>query len=183
MAASRPGGSAGRAERAHDGSSVGGRSTAGATTLPRLFACWAARCEDVGAITGKTMEVLPEASSAAQDGKPAGGNTASGLDGSKIHFEVDVKGGESGYQDMLSFARGGIEPGCQRGRRRGVGDHVRRRFPSMGGPASSPRKGDAVIRVDWDPQVYPGAPADVGGRLANALPAGMYRSARCDLRG
>ncbi len=37
------------------------------------------------------------------------------------------------------------------------------------------RKGDAGIRVDWDPQVYPGDPADFGGRLAHALLAGMYQ--------
>ena len=36
------------------------------------------------------------------------------------------------------------------------------------------RKADAVIRIDWDPQGYGDDPAAFGGRLANALLAGMY---------
>jgi len=31
------------------------------------------------------------------------------------------------------------------------------------------RRGDAVIRVDWDPKVYTYEPSDFGARLANAL--------------
>ena len=60
--------------------------------------------DEVGAITGKTMEEFPEASSAAQDGKPAGGYNATGVDGSKIYFGVDVHGGDAGYEDQLSYA-------------------------------------------------------------------------------
>ena len=37
------------------------------------------------------------------------------------------------------------------------------------------RKGDAVIRVDWDPEVYTDDPADFGGKLANALLAKMFQ--------
>lgn len=91
------------------------------------------------------MEVFPEASSAAQDGKPAGSYTASGVDGSKISFGVDVQSGESGYQDMLSFA----EPGSSQV---AGGDEASAVTFSDGRAGIIARKGDAVIRVDWDPQ-------------------------------
>ena len=78
---------------------------------------------------------------------------------------------------MLSFA----EPGSSQGVSR-VGDVASAVMFSDGRVGIIARKGDAFIRVDWDPQVYPGAAADVGGRLANALTAGMSQSARCDHR-
>ncbi len=125
---------------------------------------------DVGAVTGKTMEAFPEASSAAQDGKPAGGFIASGVDGSKIYFGVNVAGGQAGYDDMLSYAEAGSVQEVS-----GVGDQAAIVKFSDGRAGIIVRKGDAVIRVDWDPAVYPDDPADLGARLANALLERMYQ--------
>lgn len=145
--------------------------TASATiTLPDGWALTdALTAEEVGAVTGKTMEVFPEASSAAQDGKPAGSFLASGVDGSKIYFGVDVNGGQAGYDDQLSYAASGSVQDVT-----GVGDKAATVTFSDGRAGIIVLKGDAVIRVDWDPAVYPDDPADLGARLANALLGGMY---------
>jgi hypothetical protein len=151
------------------GSSSGGGSSA-TITLPDGWAMTdALSAEEVGALTGKTMEVFPEASSAAQDGKPAGGYTASGVDGSKIYFGVDVQGGEAGYENQMSYAESGSVQEVS-----GVGDKAAVVAFSDGRAGIIALKGDAVVRVDWDPQVYPDDPADFGSRLANALLATMY---------
>jgi hypothetical protein len=115
------------------------------------------------------MEEFPEASSAAQDGKPAGGYTATGVDSSKIYFGVDVQGGEAGYENMLSFASGSMTDVS------GVGDQAAVVTFSDGRAGIIARKGDAVIRVDWDPKVYTDDPADFGAQLANALLQKMYQ--------
>jgi hypothetical protein len=147
-----------------------GAASSATITLPDGWAMTdALTAEEVGAVTGKTMEAFPEASSAAQDGKPAGGYTAAGVDGSKIYFGVDVQGGETGYESMLSYAESGSSQDVS-----GVGDQAAVVTFSDGRAGLIARKGDAVIRVDWDPQVYAGDPADLGGRLANALLAKMY---------
>ena len=126
--------------------------------------------EDVGAITGKAMETFPEASSAAQDGRPAGGYNATGVDGSKIYFGADVQGGEAGYESQLSFADSGSATDVS-----GVGDQAAVLTFSDGRTGIIARKGDAVIRVDWDPKVYPDDPAVFGSSLANALLEKMYQ--------
>lgn len=124
--------------------------------------------EDVGAITGKTMEVFPEASSAAQDGKPASGYTTAGVDGSKIYVGADVQGGEAGYENQLSFAGSSTDVS-------GVGDQAAVVTFSDGRAGLIARKGDAVIRVDWDRKVYTDDPAAFGSSLANALLAKMFQ--------
>ena len=126
--------------------------------------------DEVGAITGKTMEEFPEASSAAQDGKPAGGYNATGVDGSKIYFGVDVQGGEAGYENQLSYAEPDSASDVS-----GVGDQATVLTFSDGRAGIIARKGDAVIRVDWDPKVYTDEPSDFGARLANALLQKMYQ--------
>lgn len=142
-----------------------------AITLPDGWALAdALTAEDVGAVTGKTMEAFPEASSAAQDGRPAGSFIASGVDGSKIYFGVDVTGGQTGYDDMLSYAESGSVQDVS-----SVGDKAAVVRFSDGRVGIIVLKGDTVIRVDWDPEVYPGDTADLGGRLANALLERMYQ--------
>jgi hypothetical protein len=91
------------------------------------------------------------------------------VDGSKIYVGADVQGGEAGYEDMLSFAKGS-PPDVS-----GVGDQAALVTFSDGRTGIIARKGDAVIRVDWDPKVYTDDPADFGARLANALLAKMYQ--------
>jgi len=148
-----------------------GGGEAAAITLPDGWTMTdALTAEDVGAITGKTMEEFPEASSAAQDGKPAGGYTATGVDGSKIYFGVDVQGGEAGYESMLSYAEPDSTADVS-----GVGDQATVVRFSDGRAGIIARKGDAVIRVDWDPKVYTDEPSDFGARLANALLQKMYQ--------
>jgi hypothetical protein len=152
-----------------DGSSSDGGSAA--ITLPDGWTMTdALSAEEVGAVTGRTMEVFPEASSAAQDGRPAGSYTATGVDGSKIYFGVDVQGGQSGYDLMISYA----EPDSMTDVG-GVGDQAAVVAFSDGRAGIIARKGDAVVRVDWDPQVYTDDPADFGARLASALLEKMYR--------
>jgi len=142
---------------------------ASAISLPDGWAMTdALGAEDVGTITGKTMEVFPEASSAAQDGKPASGYMASGVDGSKIYVGADVQGGEAGYESQLSFAGSSTDVS-------GVGDQAAVVTFSDGRAGLIARKGDAVIRVDWDPKVYTDDPADFGSSLANALLAKMFQ--------
>ena len=152
-----------------DAASDGGE--AAAITLPDGWTMAdALTAEDVGAITGKTMEEFPEASSAAQDGKPAGGYTATGVDGSKIYFGVDVQGGEPGYESMLSYAEPDSAADVS-----GVGDQAALVTFSDGRAGIIARKGDAVIRVDWDPKIYTDDPAAFGSSLANALLEKMYQ--------
>jgi hypothetical protein len=126
--------------------------------------------DEVGAITGRAMEVFPEASSAAQDGKPTGSYTATGVDGSKIYFGVDVQGGEARYESQLSFADSGSATDVS-----GVGDQAAVVTFSDGRAGIIARKGDAVIRVDWDPKVYTDDPAAFGSSLASALLAKMFQ--------
>ena len=148
-------------------------SSAGPSTAITLPDGWtmtdALSAEEVGAVTGKTMEVFPEASSAAQDGRPAGSYTASGVDGSKIYFGVDVAGGEAGYESMLSFAQSGSAQDVA-----GIGNKAAMVSFSDGRTGILVLNGDAVIRIDWDPKVYTGDATDLGTRLANALLSGMY---------
>ena len=150
-----------------------GATGGGGSATIALPAGWsmtdALSAEDVGAITGRTMEVFPEASSAAQDGKPSGSYLATDTEGSKIYFGADVQGGQAGYEDMLTFATGSATDVT------GVGDQAALVTFSDGRAGVIARKGDAVIRVDWDPKVYSDDPADFGARLANALLAKMYQ--------
>jgi len=154
-----------------NGSPATASGSSATITLPDGWALTdALTAEEVGAVTGRAMEVFPEASSAAQDGKPAGSFLATGVDGAKIYFGVNVSGGQAGYDDMLSYAESGSVEDVS-----GVGDKAVTVAFSDGRAGIIVLKGDAVIRVDWDPTVYPDDPADFGGRLAGALLAGMYR--------
>lgn len=160
--------SAGCGSSSEDGTS--GDASA-AVTLPGGWTMTdALSADEVGAVTGKTMEIFPEASSAAQDGRPAGSYLAAGVEGSKIYFGVDVHGGEAAYDDMLSFAESGSAAEVS-----GVGDQAAIVRFSDGRAGIVTRKGDAVVRVDWDPAVYTDDPADFGSRLANTLLAKMFQ--------
>jgi len=144
--------------------------SAAAVSLPDGWAMDAAiSAEEVGAITGKTMEAFPEASSAAQSGKPAGSFTAAGIDDSKVFFGVDVQGGEALFEDTKTYA----EPGSIQD----VGDVGDKAYVltfTDGRAGIVALKGDAVVRVDWNSAVYPEDPTDFGARLANALLGNMF---------
>lgn len=153
-----------------DAASAGTAAAEAGVSLPDGWTMTdALSAEEVGAITGKPMEVFPEASSAAQDGKPAGSYTAAGVDGSKIYFGADVQGGEAGYEDMLSYASESTADVSN------VGDRATLVTFSDGRTGVIAQKGDAVVRVDWDATVYADDPVDFGSRLANALLAKMYQ--------
>lgn len=126
--------------------------------------------EEVGAITGKTMEAFPEASSAAQSGKLAGSFTAAGVTDSKVYFGVDVQGGDALFEDQKSYAEGGSPSDVS-----GVGDKAYVLTFSDGRAGIVVQKGDAVVRIDWNPAVYSQDPADFGSELANALLSKMYQ--------
>lgn len=145
--------------------------SAAAISLPDGWAMTdAISADEVGAITGKTMEVFPEASSAAQSGKPAGGFTAAAVDDSKIYFGADVQGGEAVFEDTKSYAEGGSVQDVS-----GVGDAAYYLTFSDGRAGVVAIKGDAVIRVDWNPAVYTEDPAGFGAELANLLLGKMFQ--------
>lgn len=145
--------------------------SAAAISLPDGWAMTdAITAEEVGAITGKTMEAFPEASSSAQSGKPAGSYTAAGVDDSKIYFGADVQGGEAVFEDTKSYAEGGSVEDVG-----GVGDAAYYLTFSDGRAGVVAIKGDAVIRVDWNPAVYTEDPAGFGAELANLLLGKMFQ--------
>ncbi|OPZ45591.1 MAG: hypothetical protein BWY94_01235 [Actinobacteria bacterium ADurb.BinA094] len=125
--------------------------------------------DEVGAITGKKMVVFPEGSSAAQNGKPAGGYLVTDIKDSKVFFGVDVQGGEAGYDSQVSYG----EPGSVK-EVGGVGDKASVLTFSDGRAGIIVLKEDAVIRIDWNPKVFKDDPADFGSKLANLLLKKMF---------
>lgn len=126
--------------------------------------------EEVGAITGETMEVFPEASSAAQSGRPAGGFVIAGTADSKIYFGVDVQGGESGFELQKSYATSDSVEEVS-----GLGDKAFVCTFSDGRAGIVVLSGEAVVRVDWNPAVYTEDPSTFSGQLAGKLLENMYK--------
>ena len=126
--------------------------------------------EEVGAITGEPMEVFPEAGSAAQSGRPTGGYIATGKTDAKIFFSVEVQGGEQAYELIKEFA----DPASIQ-EVSGVGDKAYLCTFSDGRKGIIVLKGDAVVRVDWNPSVFAADPAEFGGELAGKLLENMYQ--------
>jgi len=126
--------------------------------------------DQVGAITGETMAFFPEAGSAAQSGKPSCGYTVAGKDDSKIYFGADVQGGEAGFEDMKQFAEAGSIRDVS-----GVGDKAYVCSFSDGRQGIIVLKGDALLRVDWNPTVYDADARELGTRLAGKTLEGMFR--------
>jgi hypothetical protein len=126
--------------------------------------------EEVGAITGETMTLFPEASSSAKSGKPVAGYLVSGKDGSKIRFSADVQGGEDLFESMRQFAE---EDSIREVN--GLGDKAYVCVFSPTDHGIVVLKGDLVIRVDWNPSVYSADPEEFGNRLAGKLLANLYR--------
>ncbi|MDZ4169738.1 MAG: hypothetical protein U1E26_08800 [Coriobacteriia bacterium] len=125
--------------------------------------------EDVGAVTGKKMTYFPEASSAAQNGKPKAGYTNDGAPNSKLFISVDVAGGEEGFESNKQFTE----------------EATIRDVPGLGDAAiacSFPNdnvgvivlRGDAVIRIDWPPAVYGDDAEALGAEIANLLMGKMF---------
>ena len=81
-----------------------------------------------------------------------------------------MQGGEAGYESQLSFADSGSATDVS-----GVGDQAAVLTFSDGRAGIIARKGDAVIRVDWDPKIYTDDPAVFGSSLANALLEKMFQ--------
>ncbi|HET6496268.1 MAG TPA: hypothetical protein VFH61_12990 [Thermoleophilia bacterium] len=126
--------------------------------------------EEVGAITGESMEAFPEAGSAAQSGRPAGSYIATGKTDAKIFFSVDVQGGEQGYEQVKEFT----DPASIQ-EVSGVGDKAYVCTFSDGRTGIIALKGDAVVRVDWNPSAFAADPAEFGGELAGKLLENLYQ--------
>jgi len=127
--------------------------------------------EEVAKITGEAMKYFPEASSAAQDGKPAGSYLISGKDGSKIGFYVFVNGGEEEFNNPRNFMVEGSEIKVE-----GIGDLAYLCDFENGSTAIVILKGETVIRVLWNPAIYNSFEKEEFGKaLAVKLISNMYK--------
>ena len=127
--------------------------------------------EEVGEITGEAMTYFPEASSAAQDGKPAGSYLISGKDGSKIGFYVFVNGGEEEFNNPRNFMIEGSDIMLE-----GIGDLAYLCDFENGSTDIVIIKGKKVIRVRWNPAIYNSfEKEDFGRALAGKLLSNMYK--------
>jgi hypothetical protein len=127
--------------------------------------------EEVEEITGEAMTYFPEASSAAQDGKPAGSYLISGKDGSKIGFYVFVNGGEQEFNNPRNFMIEGSEIKVE-----GIGDLAYICDFENGSTAIVIIKGETVIRVLWNPEIYSSfEKEDFGKALADKLMSNIYK--------
>jgi hypothetical protein len=125
---------------------------------------------EVGAVTGKGMTYFPEASSAAQDGKPRAGYTNEGKPNTKLFISVDVGGGEAGFESAMGFADQASVKAVS-----GLGDKAVACSFTGGNVGVLVLKGDAVIRIDWPPAVYGDDAQGPGGKLADLLLGRMFK--------
>lgn len=126
--------------------------------------------DEVGAITGESMVLFPEAGSSAQSGRPSCGYTIAAVSDSKILFSTDVQGGAAGFENLKQFAEAGSIQDVT-----DVGDQAFVCTFSDGRKGIVVLKGDAVLRIDWNPAVYSEDPGAFGTRLAAKTLEGMFQ--------
>lgn len=105
--------------------------------------------DDVSALTGLAYSVFPEAASAAQDGKPAGGFVTENLK-EKISFFAFTKGGQDQYDFFLSF----ISEGTKRDLPSDLWSQGCYGEFSDGSAAAIVLRGDCCLRVNFAPEGY-----------------------------
>lgn len=126
--------------------------------------------DEVAAIVGKPVTYFAEASSAAQDGKPAGSYTINGVDNSKIAFYAWVEGGASEYDRTRGFAVKGSDQDVS-----GIGDKAYICDLSNGRCAIVVLNGQTVVKVEWNPVTLAGDRVENGKKLAGKLLENMYK--------
>ena len=126
---------------------------------------------DVGAITGESMTVFPDAASKAQEGRPSSGYNVPGKDFSVINFAAVVGGGEAEFESTKGFAVKGSVLDVP-----GVGDKAYMCDFVTGATVIVVLKGQDVFRVNWQPKTYAGhEKVEFGKKLAGLLLEKVYR--------
>ena len=126
---------------------------------------------EVGAITGESMTVFPDAASKAQEGRPSSGYNVPGKDFSVINFAAVVGGGEAEFESTKGFAVAGSVVEVT-----GVGDRAYMCDFVTGATVIVVQKGPDVFRVNWQPKTYASHDrVELGKKLAGKLLEKLYR--------
>lgn len=126
--------------------------------------------EDVAAITGLTYSVFPEAASAAQSGKPAGG-FVTGNTNEKISFFAFTSGGQEQYDFFASF----VTEGTMQDLPSDIWDKGFYGEFSDGSAAAVVLRGDVCLRVNFYPDKYPDfEKTDLAAQLATLFINKLY---------
>lgn len=127
--------------------------------------------EEVGAITGETMAVVPRPDSKAAEGRPAGSYETAGKLASNINFSAFVGGGEKEFEGHKQWANKGSVQDVP-----GLGDKAYVCDVMTGVSAIVVLQGQDVVRVDWDPKIYVKVEkVELGKKLAGRLLEKMYK--------
>jgi hypothetical protein len=127
--------------------------------------------EEVGAITGETMAVVPRPDSKAAEGRPAAAYEVTGKMLSQINFSAVVAGGEKEFEGHKQWANAGSVQDVP-----GLGDKAYVCDVMTGAAAIVVLQGQDVVRVDWQPKPYEKfEKADLGRKLAGKLLEKMYK--------
>lgn len=127
--------------------------------------------EEVGAITGETMAVVPRPDGKAAEGRPAAAYEVAGKMMSQINFSAVVGGGEKEFEGHKQWANAGSVQDVP-----GFGDKAYIYDVMTGASAIVVLQGQDVVRVDWEPKTYEKfEKADLGKKLAGKLLEKMYQ--------
>ncbi|MBN1298473.1 MAG: hypothetical protein JW997_02175 [Actinobacteria bacterium] len=127
--------------------------------------------KEVAEITGEDMTYFPEAGSAAQDGKPMGSYMIEGKEDSKIGFYVFVNGGIAEFENPRNFMIEGSDREISE-----IGDKAYLCDFDNNLTAIVIIKGETVIRVLWNTEIYSGfEKEELGKALAGKLMLNMYK--------
>lgn len=140
-------------------------------TLPDGWAMDAAiSAEEVGAVTGQTMEYFPDAGSAAQDGSPIAQYMIADEPGSGIRFAARVEGGADVYDVLDQYAVEGTSEEIS-----GLADKAHMLELEDGDFAIVALKGDARYEIRWDPTFYDVDKASMAADLMATLLSNVYK--------
>lgn len=126
--------------------------------------------EDVAGITGLSYTVFPEAASAAQSGKPAGG-FVTGNTNEKVTFFAFTSGGQDQYDFFASF----VTDGTLQDMPSSIWDKGFYGEFSDGSAAAVILRGDVCLRVNFFPDGYPSFDkTDLAAQLATLFVNKLY---------
>ena len=127
--------------------------------------------EEVGAITGETMAIVPSPESKAAEGRPTAAYETAGKLASNINFSAAVGGGEKEFEGHKQWANAGSVQDVP-----GVGDKAYVCDVMTGVSAIVVLQGQDVVHVNWDPKLYDKLDkAEFGKKLAGKLLEKMYK--------
>lgn len=140
-------------------------------TLPDGWAMDAAiSAEEVGAITGETMEYFPDAGSAAQSGSPIAQYMIAGEEGSGIRFAAKVEGGADVYDVLDQYAVEGTSEEIA-----GLADKAYMLELEDGDFAIVALKNDARYEIRFDPTFYEVDKGSMAADLMATLLSNVYK--------